>query len=181
MPDEAALKPAVAEIHALFKTEFAKAKKPADKIALAEKLLAMAGESEAATERYALLCEVRSLALAAAQPALMMQAVSALSEAFAVDRLATLTAALEECGGKEWPMAARKELVEQITPLADEAIAAREFKLARRLATIGLAATRKTNQSAEGKNFAAQVKAAAGLENWRRRWKPLARRCCITP
>jgi hypothetical protein len=181
VPGEAAIKPAVAEIHALFKNEFAKAKKPADKIALAEKLLAMAGESEAAVERYALLGEVRSLAFAAAQPALMVQAVSALSEAFAVDRLAELTAAVEECGGKEWPLAARKELVEQITPLVDEAIAAREFKLARRLATVGLAATRKTNQSAEGKNFAAQVKEAAGLEKLAEETGAARKKLALTP
>ncbi len=164
VPDEAALKPAVGVIHTLFKDEFAKAKKPADKVALAEKLLAMAGESEVEAERYALLAEVRSLGIAAAQPALVAQAVSAMSETFAIDRLTTLAVALEECGGKEWPIAARKELVAEVAPLVDEALSAGQFKLARRLAAVGLAATRKTNQAAEGKQFARQGKEAAALE-----------------
>ena len=164
VPAEAALKTAVADVQASLKAEFSAAKKPAQKVALAEKLLALAQDSNAAVERYALLSEAKRLAASAAAVALAMQATDAIAEQFDVDRLASAAELLDALGEKELSPAARSEVVEVVLPLVDEAAAGGQFKLGRRLATIGLAVARKANQADAIKTLTRQTQDLAAAE-----------------
>jgi hypothetical protein len=157
VPDAEALKGAVAEIQSLLKADFSAAKKPDQKIALAEKLIGLAKDSEAPAERYALLSEAERLATSAGAFGLAMQAIDAIAEEFETERLALAAEMVDAAGDKELPAAARKELVEIVLPLVDEAVAAGQFKLARRLATTGLAAARKASATDAAKSLARQA------------------------
>ncbi|HEY1786135.1 MAG TPA: NPCBM/NEW2 domain-containing protein, partial [Pirellulales bacterium] len=164
VPDADALKAAIAEIQSLLKADFSAAKKPDQRIALAEKLLGLAKDSDAPTERYALLSEAQRLAASAGDAGLAMQAIGAQAEEFAVQRLELAADMLDSLASKELPAAARKELVEAILPLIDEAAAASQFKLARRLAAIGLAVARKASATDAAKTLARQSHDLAAQE-----------------
>ncbi len=167
---------AVTEIQRVLRDDFSAAKKPAEKTAMAEKLLALVPDSSDASERYALLAEARRLATAANNPALALQAADALAESFAVDRFELLAKTAEDLAERELPTAARKELVEAIEPLVEQALAAGQFAPGRRLAALGLAAARKSNQTdiakaltRLGKELAAGEKLAASAADARSR------------
>ena len=163
-PDAQAVQAAVADIQSLLKTEYGAAKKVDQKVALAEKLLALVPDSSDASERYALLSEARRLAIAAGNPALAFQAADALGEIFTIDLYELLVKTAEELGAKELSSAARKELAEAIVPLVQAAFDARQFTAGRRLAAVGVAAARKTNQAETAKSLARLGKESAAAE-----------------
>ncbi len=153
----------------MLKRELAAAKKPADKAALAEKLLGLAADSSAPAEQFALLSEARRLAIAAGAPALAFRAVDQLAESFALDRFEESAQTAEELTGRDLSPAMKKELVESIDPLTAAALEGGQFAAGRRLAVVGVAAARKTKQSEllkaltqRGKELAAAEKLATG-------------------
>jgi hypothetical protein len=145
---------AVTEIQQVLHDGFSAAKKSADRTALAKKLLALVPDSSETSERYALLSEARRLAISANNPALALQAAEALSESFAVDRYDQLAKTADDLSERELSTAARKELVEALEPLVEQALAIGQFTSGRRLAAVGLAAARKTNQTDIAKSLA---------------------------
>ncbi len=163
-PDAAQQAAALAEVQRALKAEFAAAKKPADKAALAEKLLALVPDSSDPGEQYVLLGEARRLAIAAGAPALALQATEGLAESFAVDRFEELAKTAEELGGKDLSSALKKELAESLEPLTGAALSAGQFAAGKRLARVGLAAARKSNQSELAKTFVGRGKELAAGE-----------------
>jgi hypothetical protein len=145
---------AVTEIQRVLHDDFSAAKKSADRTALAEKLLALVPDSSEASERFALLSEARRLAISANNPALALQAAESLSESFTVDRFDQLAKTADDLGERDLPTAARKELVEALEPLVEQALSAGQFAAGRRLAAVGAAAARKTNQAEIAKTLA---------------------------
>ncbi len=163
----------MADIQSLLKTEYGAAKKVEQKVALAEKLLSLAQESDVTTERFALLSEANRLAVAAGAFALR-STLDAQAAEWTIDRLTIAAETIGTAGDKELPPAARKELVEFLLPLVDEAAADGRYDLARRLASSGLAAARKTNDgevvkslSRRARDITAQEKLAQAAEEAR--------------
>ena len=173
-PRCSAVQAAVAEIQSLLKTEYAAAKKVGQKVALAEKLLGLAQESDIPTERFALLSEANRLAIACRgiRPGATSDRRPAAE--WTVDRLTIGNETIGTAGDKELPAAAREGLVEVLLPLVDEAAADGRYDLARRLASSGLAAARKTNDgevvkslSRRARDITAQEKLAQAAEEAR--------------
>ncbi len=121
VPDEAAVKAATAEIQKVFKDDYAAAKKPAERLALAQKLLDLAAEPSATADYLAMLAEVRQLAVSAAAPRLALEAIDRTAAEFEVDRLDLVAAVCEQFASRALPAAAAAELVEAVPELVAEA------------------------------------------------------------
>ncbi len=150
VPDAAAVETADKLIREVFADDFKIAKKPAEKVALAEKLLQQAGESQSEPERYALFSEARTLAGSGGNPVMALQIIEQMSGRFEVDSAQETAAYLEPLlkkgDGLSGP--ARKELAEALLPLTDGAVARGDFETARRLLTLASTSARKTNDTA---------------------------------
>ena len=144
-------------IREVFADDFKQAKKPADKIALAEKLLTQSSESQTDTERYALLTEARSLAVAGGSPALAIQVVNETGSRFDIDTAHEVADLIEQLSKDTLPPAVRKELAETLLPIADEAVARSDYDTARRLLAAASQSARKTNDNALVKQIATRV------------------------
>lgn len=154
VPDAAAQKEAEKLIREVFKDDFAK-KAPADKVALATKLIEQGAGSTEDAAKFVLLREARDLAAGAGDPTVAFQALDALTKAFQVDaiklRSSTLTA-----------VAANAKTPEEISGLArsylkvaDDAVSAEDFDEA--LKAVDLAAA----QAKRSKDVGLASKAAA--------------------
>ena len=124
-------------IKELYKDDYAQAKQPEAKAALAEKLLNDAQQTkDDATALYCVLHEARDLAVEAANPALAERAISMLAGRFAIEPLQELAAALEEMAGKPHPADANRAIAEAALARVEEAQAASDFETAKRLADV---------------------------------------------
>ncbi len=144
-------------IREVFADDFKQAKKPADKIALAEKLLKQANESQSDTERYALLVEARGLAAAGGSPALAIQVIGETGGRFEIDAPHEIADLVEQLSKESLPPAVRKELAESLLPLAEDAAARNDYDTARRLLAAATQSARKTNDNALVKQVAARA------------------------
>jgi hypothetical protein len=96
LPDEAAQHKALALIRQLFREEYARPD-PADRAALAQKLLEQAMETrDDQAARFALLLEARDLAARAARPLLAMAAIDEIGRNWTFDAVASKAAALTD-------------------------------------------------------------------------------------
>jgi hypothetical protein len=133
----------------IFRDEFAAAKKPEEKAALAGKLLKQAAEShDDAASHYVLLSESQTLAIDAADVDLLVRITSELGSHFSVDALQLLSEDLENSALKAHPAPAFKPLADAALERIDEALANERFELAKRFADAGLAAARKAKDAA---------------------------------
>ncbi len=102
-------------VRELYKDDFAQAKQPDAKGALAEKLLNESQQTkDDATALYVVLREARDLAVDAANPAIAERAIGMLASRYAVEPLQELTAALEEMTGKPHPAEANRAITETV-------------------------------------------------------------------
>jgi outer membrane biosynthesis protein TonB len=119
---------------ALFSAEIEKAKTPADKVALAKRLLAQSLDQAAdAAGRYALLRMAGELAVGARDAETAFQCVDQIDAAFEVDRFGMKTAILTGWAKDARSADARKWLVEHLFAVGDEALDAGNVDAAREL------------------------------------------------
>ncbi|HZK80200.1 MAG TPA: hypothetical protein VFC46_04015 [Humisphaera sp.] len=148
--------PAPAEQHAaakrvseLFKDDISKAKKPADKVALAKKLL-QAGIDEAndPVGRYAVLMLARDTATAAGDCDVAIDALDELGKSYQLDPLPLKADALASAGRSAGTSAAHKAIALRAGQMADEAVGVDQFDLAKKLADVAMASARKSDDPA---------------------------------
>jgi WD40 repeat protein len=138
VPDEAALAAAENEVKEVHKAEYAK-KKPAEVQALAGRLLKEGLETkDKPAARFVLLREARDLAVRAGDLVLAMQAADEMANHFAVDAVATKTAALERAQ-RGAGTAAHLNIIAVAWAVADGAAEADQYEAAERLAKLAAA------------------------------------------
>ncbi len=121
VPAKAEIDEASKLVREVFADDFKQAKKSAEKIALAEKLVKQSGDSQTDTERFALLSEARVLALGGGNPVLAIEVVQETAARFEIDGPREIAELAEQLGKDTLPPAMRKELAEALLPLADGA------------------------------------------------------------
>lgn len=168
-PDAAAQKTAEKLVRDVFKDEFAK-KAPADKSALATKLLAQSKEVESdPVQRFVLLREAKDLARDAADWETALAAIDETGRVFQVDVVAmkaALHAAMSAAAKKpeEWTAVARKQLA-----LADEAAAADQLDPAAKAASEASSLAKKAKDLALAAKADAKGKEIAERRTWQTR------------
>ncbi|HEX3659585.1 MAG TPA: SUMF1/EgtB/PvdO family nonheme iron enzyme [Pirellulales bacterium] len=136
-------------IKELYKDEYAQAKQPEAKAALAEKLLNESQQTkDDATALYCVLQEARELAVEAASPALAERAIGMLAGHFAVEPLKELAASLDAMTDKPHPADANHKIAEMALGRIEETLTADDFETAKQLADTALAAGRKAKDAA---------------------------------
>ncbi len=166
VPDDAAVQGATIEIQKLFKDDYAAAKKPAERTALAKKLLAMAAESSAPDERFALIVEARRLATAAAAPAVALDALNLQADTFEIDRFDQAAALCGQLAEHNLSSEAASALVDGALALAADAQAAGQFGDGAKILTAAQPAARKAKLADAARQLSAlakQLSAAARL------------------
>jgi WD40 repeat protein len=138
-----------------FSTEYAQAKKPADKAELARKLLARTSEPGNSAERYVLLEQARDLAAQGGDAALFCRALDTLSSSFAVDAVPLANAGLEQLP-RGMPATAQADLAEGLSAIAERCAARGDWDAAVKLAGHALAAARKGKNQELAKTIARQ-------------------------
>lgn len=163
-PDFAAQQKAAALIKDVYADDFTKAKKPAEKLALAEKLLRQAEDSQDLSEKYVLMVKARDLAREAGEPLVFLQAVEALGGTFALDMFDMALTGAEALARENLAPKARHDLAEGLVPLVDRALAGDKYEEARKLLNAAQAAARKTNDLVLVKSVTARLAEVAELK-----------------
>ena len=134
VPKSEALRAAEKQIHEIFQTEFAAAKKPPEKSALAGKLWEHAENTEEdATARYALLEAARLLAVEADENKLAFNIINTLATQFEISELELKTAALIANAKESRTAPAQIEFCELLQTTIDLATTEEQFETAAKL------------------------------------------------
>jgi hypothetical protein len=167
VPDEAALKRALASIRETYKDDY----RAADKTALAKKLLQKADDSKSdATARFALLREAKKIAAEAFQGELAFKAIDALAGDYDVRRCEMKAEVLEQAAKKpRLTPDQRTAIANAALEVVDEAIAEDDFETARQVGkqAIQMARLSKDRELAQEiltKNKEVDAAAKAGAE-----------------
>lgn len=143
-----ALARAESGVRAVFKDDYAR-KQPADKKALAQKLLTLArGTADEPANRYVMLRDAQALAVEAGDPVLAAQAIDALAKWYDTDPTAAKLAALEKVLAAATSTATLRTVHELAGATADAAADADDYAGAVRLAQTAVTAARKGNLGA---------------------------------
>lgn len=144
-PDASRLQEARQEARKRFEAEFRSATRAPAKAALAQKLIAAAGDAALPAElRYALLAEACDLAVAAGKAGAACEVVDQIEQTFRVDALALKVAVLERLARAALGMQSQKEFVETAMKTASQAIEAQRSEEARKLADSALTVARRS-------------------------------------
>jgi serine/threonine protein kinase len=163
VPDEAALAAAEQEVKEVHKAEYAK-KKPAEVQALAGRLLKEGLETkDKPAARFVLLREARDLAVRAGDLVLAMQAADEMANHFAVDAVATKTAALERAQRGAGSAAAHLNIIAVAWAVADGAAEADQYESAERLARLAVTSAGSVSSSPLLAAAQARLKEATAL------------------
>jgi len=169
-------------IKELYKDEYAHAKQPEAKAALAEKLLNESQQTkDDATALYCVLQEARELAVEAASPALAERAIGMLAGHFAVEPLQELAASLDQMAGKPHPADVNRKIAEMSLGRIEEALAADDFDTAKQLADTALAAGRKAKDAALTKRVVEAGKTVGSAKQQWEAWKKAERALAQSP
>jgi hypothetical protein len=153
VPDEAAQDETRKLVREVYADPYKQAKKPADKTALAEKLMGEAAKSEDAVERYVLYSEARAQAVGGTSPALVVQVIQNLGDRFRVSSDELVAESLDQMNHEALPGTARKELAECLLPIAEREIELENYDLAKRLLGLAHNAAGKTNDKQLAKDI----------------------------
>jgi hypothetical protein len=156
VPEAAERQQAIKLIKEIFQDDYKAAKKPPEKLALAEKLVEQAGNSQNSTERYALLSEARDRAREAGNSTLIIDIYEKLAGQFAIDPLDEMVKTFDQMQKEAGPPATKKELAENLLPLSDRALSAQKYATAHRLLSIAQSAAAKTADKQLPKQIAAR-------------------------
>jgi hypothetical protein len=122
------------EIKAVFKTEYAKNKLPADLRALADKLLRRGLETrDDPAARYVMFREARDLALRAGDGIMALQAVEEIQHDYAVNGLEMKLAVLDKVSTLPPALVDSKRMPDTVLMIVEEAVEADQFDLAHKL------------------------------------------------
>jgi hypothetical protein len=169
MPTDSERQKAAEAVKEVFGDELSHAKKAEDKQALAEKLLKKAQETrDDPASAYAMLEQARSLAIDAADAPLLAKIATELGSRFDVDPLELLADDLEKANQKSHPSAAFKSIAETALEQVDDALAADQFPVAKRLSDVALSAARKAKDPAVLKSAIDRNK---GMATIRQQWE----------
>lgn len=142
-PHEVVQKDAEKRIKEAFKAEYA-ARKPAEKRALAKKLIETARESRSdAGMSFVLLREARDIAAESGDASLSVLAIDEMAGRFAVAAIEMKIASLETCGKKAEALADQEALVRESLPLIDAALDRSDLAGGKRLVEAAKGAARK--------------------------------------
>ena len=131
MPDEAAIAKALEVARQSFKEDYERAKTPAEKVALAEKLRETAGQAAGGpAERFVLLRLARDVAVKAGDAKAAFAAIDQMQKAFSIDDLAMKSEALAAMAGKALKPDDRKALADAALALVEQAIDAENLDVA---------------------------------------------------
>lgn len=160
VPEAAAQKMALDTVRDLFKEDYAKAKTPAQQVALSQQLLKKAADTkDDPAGRYVLLAEAQRLAVQGGDSGTIMSAASLVAESFSVDALAVKAEAATKAAKVAKTPADRRLLLAVVGPLADEAAASDRYDFAKQLADLGLATARLASDPALVKSAVVRVTA----------------------
>lgn len=137
VPSEAHQAEARREIREVFRDAFAAAQKPAEKGALAERLLSQAVETkDNPSARYILLVEARDLAVAAGNAAALRKAIQELANSYEIDAVAEMTKTLRGASQAVLPTGIYRELGLEAMKQSQEATTAEQYDQAGTMAQI---------------------------------------------
>lgn len=143
VPDAAAQRESEKLIRGIFKDEYAK-KAPADRLALAKKLLQQGLDTaDNDVAAYVLLKEASEVAALSGDPALSLQAITEMSRRYQVAPLELKAGALATAGKSMKLIDEFAELAKTYLTLVEEALAADDFDAAERAAAAGAAFAKK--------------------------------------
>lgn len=146
VPEAAAVQKAMKVLEEVYREDFAAAKTPDKKRALAGRLLAEALEAQVPVEQFVLLQAARQLAVQAGDVPLALRATEAAVERFQLDPLKVKTEVLE---GLSRPgiLAPPLEVADAAEPLIEDAVCQEAFDTAGRLCRVALNAARRTRNA----------------------------------
>lgn len=143
IPGDAAVAKAEEGVRQVLKAEYAR-KLPAEKKALAQKLIVLADETtDDPAARFVMLRDARDFAIELNDPALAVQAIEAVAKVYQIDGPVQLLDALEKILAASNTANVLRVVAEVAGPAADEASAGDEFDEAVQFAQLALNATRK--------------------------------------
>ena len=154
LPDAAAIAAAIKLVDEVHKDDIAAAKTPDQKAALSQALIEAAKEEKDKAGRFALLSKAKAIAVGAGDYPTAAAAVDRIDAAFSVDALRMKTDAATAATKTVRTPEQRKQLLAGANQLADEAVAADRYDVAKAAADIELTVSRVASD-------AALVKAAA--------------------
>jgi hypothetical protein len=165
VPDSAALDKATRTIKDLFKDEIDAAKTPAGKLELAKNLLQRGIDTQGdPAGQYVLLRMARDYAVIAADAGLAMQVVDELARSFQIDALSMKIEMLTSLAKIAMIPAQGKMFAETATAVADEAITADSYDVAKQATALALAAAKKTRDAELNKQIVGRTKEVEALE-----------------
>ncbi len=159
VPGDDAVARSAGQVREIFGDEIKQAKKSADKVALAERLLAQSASAQDDVEQYALLVEARRLAIAAGAPALAVRVIEQTQTRFELDGAQEAANCLEQLlhDKEKLSATARKELAETADSLTEESLRRNDFSHAQRLLALAVQAVRKANDPPLARQFAQRL------------------------
>jgi hypothetical protein len=146
--DPSALRQAEQAVREQFEADRKLASGASGKLKLCEKLLsASGGEDVPAANRFVMLRDARDYALSAGKSALACEVIDRLARHFNVNALELKAAVMEQAARMARTASASKEAAECALTLVDEAIRARRWDEAARLATVAVSTAQKSRNS----------------------------------
>jgi len=165
VPDAAAQAKARELIRDVYGKEYEAAKTPAERLALARKLLdAAAGAKSDLPSHFVLLRIAKDVAVLAGDAGTAREAVDQIVGTFEVDPIQTTVDCLEAVAGTAKSSSQHAALAEQAFSLIDEAAAADDFKAAGKLCEIARESARRARNYTLTKEIAARLKTIEAAE-----------------
>jgi hypothetical protein len=147
--DAAALRQAEQAVRSDFEIDYNLASSVGGKLKLSEKLAAAADRADVPAEkRFVMLRDARDYALAAGKPAAACEVIDRLAQCFTVDPLELKTAAMEQAAKMVRTSSGGKEAAECVLTLVDQAVQARRWDEAGRLAAVAVSTAQKSRNAA---------------------------------
>ncbi len=147
--DPAALRQAEQAVRARFEVDYNLASSVSGKLKLSEKLATAAASADVPEEnRFVMLRDARDFALAAGKPAIACEVIDRLMQQFTVDALELKTAAMEQAAKMVRTTSGSKEAAECALTLVAQAIQARRWDEAGRLATVAVSTAQRARNAA---------------------------------
>ncbi|HEX4129632.1 MAG TPA: SUMF1/EgtB/PvdO family nonheme iron enzyme [Pirellulales bacterium] len=165
LPSDDAEQAARKNLHEEQRSEFGKARQPAEKIQLARQLYANSfkPQKELAT-RVALLAEARDLAAEAGEPYVVSSIIDALAQAYRVDNDDTQLEVLPKISNKQRLPLANHDLADLAMALAEHLASIDRHEDAKRMSDVAVTAARKSQEAALVKHTSDRAKRLTALK-----------------
>lgn len=140
VPSQADQNAALKLVKDVFKTDYAKAKSPSDKLALAQKLLKQGADTQDdPIGRFVLLREARDLGTEVGSFDVVLNAVEAIAEQYEIDSQKMLLESLTKAKRVTKPLGISKQDLSRVMVLIEEAVDSDDFEFATAMAPIAVA------------------------------------------